>query len=195
MKENKNETKYLITSHAFDDALILLLDQKEYEFINVKDICKKAGFNRSTFYLHYSNIDELLKETIEYQNEKFFNYFNNEKIDIKNTALKDLNFINEKYLLPYLKFIKDNQVLMKIAYIKKDLMESKKTFLMLYQYIFEPILTRFNIKEEYKKYTLRFYMDGVLGIINERIRSDFKMKEEELIKLIISFIPKINEEK
>lgn len=195
MKENKNETKYLITSHAFDDALILLLDQKEYEFISVKDICKKAGFNRSTFYLHYSNIDELLKETIEYQNEKFFNYFNNEKIDIKNTALKDLNFINEKYLLPYLKFIKDNQVLMKIAYIKKDLMESKKTFLMLYQYIFEPILTRFNIKEEYKKYTLRFYMDGVLGIINERIRSDFKMEEEELIKLIISFIPKINVEK
>ena len=49
-----------------DEALILLLDKKEYTFITVKEIWEKAGVNRSTFYLHYETIDDLLSETIKY---------------------------------------------------------------------------------------------------------------------------------
>lgn len=32
--------------------------------ITIKEICKKAGVNRSTFYLHYESIDDLLEETL-----------------------------------------------------------------------------------------------------------------------------------
>lgn len=190
--ENKNETKYLSTSFIFDETLILLLNEKEYEFITIKEICKKAGFNRSTFYLHYQNIDDLLKETLSYINNKFFAYFNNEKLDINNTSLKDLNLINEKYLLPYLKFIKDNRVLMKVVYKKPEIFNAYEASEYMYKHIFEPILSKYNIKEEYKKYTLHFYMDGVLGIIKEWIKRDFKESEEELISLIMAYVPQNN---
>ncbi|MBQ8872345.1 MAG: helix-turn-helix transcriptional regulator, partial [Clostridia bacterium] len=46
-----------------DEALIRLLEKKNYEFITVKEICTKAGVNRSTFYLHYETMDDLLMET------------------------------------------------------------------------------------------------------------------------------------
>ena len=59
---NKSESKYYNTALLMDEALLVLLEKKEYEFITVKEICEKAGVNRSTFYLHYETIDELLEE-------------------------------------------------------------------------------------------------------------------------------------
>ena len=48
-KLNKSESKYYNTASLMDEALILLLEKKEYSFITVKEICEKAGVNRSTF--------------------------------------------------------------------------------------------------------------------------------------------------
>ena len=50
---NRSESKYFNTARLMDDALIDLLSEKEFEYITVKEICEKAGVNRSTFYLHY----------------------------------------------------------------------------------------------------------------------------------------------
>ena len=47
-----------------DEALLCLLEKKEYEFISVKEVCRKAGVNRSTFYLHYEGMDDLLQEAV-----------------------------------------------------------------------------------------------------------------------------------
>ncbi|MBS7123440.1 MAG: TetR/AcrR family transcriptional regulator, partial [Coprobacillus sp.] len=61
----KSESKYFNTASIMDQALLLLLDNKPFEYITVKEICKKAGVNRSTFYLHYETIESLIKEFIE----------------------------------------------------------------------------------------------------------------------------------
>lgn len=62
---NRFETKYSNSARAMDEALIYLLNDKDYDYITIKEICKKAGVNRSTFYLHYENIDDLLKESVD----------------------------------------------------------------------------------------------------------------------------------
>ena len=46
---NKFESKYQNTARLMDEALILLLEDKDFEYITVKEICRKAGVNRSTF--------------------------------------------------------------------------------------------------------------------------------------------------
>lgn len=43
-----------------DNAFLELIEEKEFAYITVKEICEKAGVNRSTFYLHYETIGELL---------------------------------------------------------------------------------------------------------------------------------------
>ena len=55
---NKNESKYFNTAILFDEALIYLLENKDIEYITIKEICNKAGVNRSTYYLHYENIND-----------------------------------------------------------------------------------------------------------------------------------------
>ena len=75
---NRQESKYFNTASLFYEALIILLEQKDIDYITVKEICEKAGVNRSTFYLHYDTIDDLLNETLDYIVKKLINHFNKE---------------------------------------------------------------------------------------------------------------------
>ena len=72
---NKSESKYFNTAVRFDKALLSLLETKPFAYITVSQVCEKAGVNRSTFYLHYENTDDLLKETTAYVLEHFSSYF------------------------------------------------------------------------------------------------------------------------
>ena len=79
---NKAESKYFNTAKLMNTALLLLLEKKEIDNITVKEICEKAGVNRSTFYLHYETIDDLLLETIENLNKEFkTRFFENVRAD------------------------------------------------------------------------------------------------------------------
>lgn len=50
---NKSESKYFATAARMDEAFLELIEKKDFAYITVKEICEKAGVNRSTFYLHY----------------------------------------------------------------------------------------------------------------------------------------------
>ena len=82
---NKNESKYFNTAVRMDEALIALLEKKEFSYITVKEICDTAGVNRSTFYLHYENTGDLLKETTAFVLDDFSSYF---PVDIENLTMK-----------------------------------------------------------------------------------------------------------
>ena len=51
------------TEQAFTQALIQLLNEKALNRITVKDLCEYADLNRSTFYLHYYDINDLIDKT------------------------------------------------------------------------------------------------------------------------------------
>jgi len=81
---NRSQSKYFNTALLMDEALILLLEKKDFEFITIKEICAKAGVNRSTFYFHYENINDLIKECDNYLNEKFIDkYKGKEELNIE----------------------------------------------------------------------------------------------------------------
>lgn len=65
-----------------DEALLSLLEKKDFAYITIKEICEVAGVNRSTFYLHYENTADLLKETTQYILDKHFSYYNIDKKDV-----------------------------------------------------------------------------------------------------------------
>ena len=90
---NKNKSKYFNTALFMNEALLSLLEKKDFEYITVKELCNKAGVNRSTFYLHYETMNDLLNETINMIEKKFYSSFNKDlKIDdlIKKDNKKDL---------------------------------------------------------------------------------------------------------
>lgn len=192
---NKSESKYYNTACLMDEALIILLEKKEFEYITVKEICEKAGVNRSTFYLHYESISELLEEAMEYIINKFLGYFPhqtdtlNDKIRSEN--LNDLYFITSEYLRPYLQFIKDHNKLFMVYYKNSKLFNANDNYNKMFKSIFNPILDRFNIPVNERKYTMAFYVNGITAIIKEWSINDCKDDIDLLIKVIKNCIKEI----
>ena len=49
------------TTDRLQESLITLCEEQDYYSISVGQICENAGVNRSTFYLNFSNKDDLLR--------------------------------------------------------------------------------------------------------------------------------------
>lgn len=184
---NKYESKYFNTARLMNEALLLLLENKDYEYITVKEICSKAGVNRSTFYLHYETIDDLLQETIEYIKKQFFNSFNGAQLNkeiINRSSLEELVLITPEYLTPYLQFLKDNKNVFILINKKPSLFNSEMIFEKMYKELFIPILNKFDVAKENQVYVFEFYFKGVFAIITKWLRLDCNLSINELISII-----------
>ncbi len=185
---NKHESKYFNTARLIDEALLLLLLKKDFELITVKDICAKAGVNRSTFYLHYETIDDVLKECIAYSNQMFYLKLKEKgkaNFDIETKNMSDLIFIKEEYLIPYLEFVKDNKNLFKAVHNHPQLFDSENTYSKMLQNVFNPILKRFGFKEEEAEYMMEYYGKGTSAIILKWAENDCKEDISKIIELMM----------
>lgn len=189
---NRQESKYFNTASLFDEALIILLEQKDIDYITVKEICEKAGVNRSTFYLHYDTVDDLLNETLDYVVKKLINHFNKEPKDfilsLNTLDKKDLVLINEEYLRPYLEFIKENKKVFIAAFKNPVVMKANEAYSGLEEYIFNPILDKYGIPDNKKKYILQFYVSGIVAIIKEWTINDCKDSIDDIMNIIIECV-------
>ena len=164
-----------------DEALLLLLEQKSYETITVKEICQRAGVNRSTFYLHYESMNDLLEETIGMINDRF-------KASLSSIPTEDPSKVvltSERYLRPYLNFIRENMRAYKVIHQKDHLFNSQKTFESFYQSIFSPALTHFGVSEKEKKYVFAFYTQGTVAIIGKWLEDNCRDDTDMIIDLIM----------
>ena len=56
----KNNSRYKANSEKIETAFLNLILNHKYEDITTSQICKHAGVNRSTFYCHYDDINDLI---------------------------------------------------------------------------------------------------------------------------------------
>lgn len=183
-----HESKYYNTALLMNEALLILLEKKEYEFITIKEICEKAGVNRSTFYLHYENIDDLLEETITMTQNKFQEAFNNKTINPRNLAKEDLLFIKEEELTTYLNFVKEHKRIYKLMFKYSHLFKGEATLQVFYEEIFEIALDKYGVSKQEKDYVFSYYTSGVVAIIKKWIENDCIEDISFITNLIIKLI-------
>ena len=66
------DKRALRSRKLLQDALIQLLEEKEYNEISVADISTVAGVARATFYLHYNTKDDLILGYLDDMFEQFY---------------------------------------------------------------------------------------------------------------------------
>lgn len=184
---NKSESKYYNTARLMDEAFLLLLDKTDYEYITVKEICKKAGVNRSTFYLHYETMDDLLQESLKFLTDDFMDKMSavgRAADDLRSAPLEKLYFITPEFLNPYLDFIEERKKILSTVIRRKNLFGLDNTYEKMFTHIFSPVLERFSVPEEDRRYMMAFHIHGLTAIINEWIKNDCKKPKEEIIALM-----------
>lgn len=189
---NKSESKYFNTAVKMDEAFISILEKKDFEYITIKEICERAGVNRSTFYLHYETTRDLLVEALEYINSRFLGYFQTDAAatieKIKRGDLKELVLITPEYLNPYLEFIKDHKRLFAAALTRPETFHANVSFRKMFEHLFNPIMERFGLPPEERNYILAFYIKGIIGIVTEWLNRDCSEPVEIIASLIMKCI-------
>ncbi len=189
---NRSESKYFNTAHLMDEALIALLEIKDFEYITVKEICERAGVNRSTFYLHYETIQDLLAETMEHIMQQFLEAFpvTPERFiaGILSAPLDELILINSSYLRPYLTFIQSHKSVYAAAYKNPACLQVVNKLEGMTKYVLQPIMHRFQIPEDEQPYRVQFYIHGCTAIIQTWLKGNCEDSIEKIERILTDCI-------
>lgn len=160
------------TKQKINRALMYLLTHKSFNEIYVKDVCTIACINRSSFYEHYQDINDLMIKTeksLSKQIEEIFEnvpYFNND------CYVKMFRFIKENKEF-YSAYVNNNDgSLMAETDFKKFYTKMKNS------------TARADFKENELIYHMAFFSAGLLAICKTWIANDFKETPEEMAEIV-----------
>ena len=184
---NKSESKYFNTAKRMDEALLSLLSEKDFEYVTVKEICDRAKVNRSTFYLHYEDIGDLLLETIQLVSERFRNSYAHQELLVEERPLEKLFFMTDEWLLPYLRFVRENKHVYKAVHANAAAFGVDETFAGYFNDVFSPILSRYGVSKAQHGYIMTFYRYGLTAVIMCWVNHDCAESEESIVEIIKLF--------
>lgn len=190
---NRSESKYFATAARMDEAFLELLEKKDFTYITVKEICEKAGVNRSTFYLHYETVSDLLAESARYIIDQFVEAMPHDTAEfmsqIQTRPLEELYLITPEYLTPYLNYIKKHRRIFRTTLEQASVLGMNDAYLSLNRHVFIPILNRYHVPLPNQKYMMLFYINGIMGIVNEWLKENCEDSIEHMISVIQVCIP------
>lgn len=155
----------------------------------MKEICYLAGVNRSTFYLHYETISDLVNETLEMIDRRFLSYFSKTETEILNSREKEeLILVTREHLVPYLRFIRDNKKIYRAAFRNPNSMGAYTRYGELKQRVLGPLMERFGIPAACQPYYTAYYVEGIIAIVKEWLRQDCADEVETIAGIIESCV-------
>lgn len=169
-------SRYFETAELMDEALLSLLSDRDFEFVTVKEVCARAGVSRSTFYLHYESMDELLRESLRLTIDRFLARFERKSgtsfVDrLRSCPDDELYLVTSEFLIPYLEFVRDNRRLFTALLRNTESFRVDETYMALERHVIAPVLDRFGVPESMRPYLMAFYLSGLMAIVGEWIRS------------------------
>jgi AcrR family transcriptional regulator len=90
--QSKQDRRILRTRDKLGDALIALMQEKDFDDITVQNVLDRAGVGRSTFYVHYRDKNDLFLSDVE------------DFLELTSSALKRQD-ANPRRLLPVAEFL------------------------------------------------------------------------------------------
>ena len=162
-----------MTRLLFKTALIELMQLKPFHKITIKEICEQADPNRTTFYLHYNDQQQLLDDIIDELKEKTAEF-------ISTCAYKGLE---SKLLSEFLDFIKENGVQFRTIIFNDT---NGDVGAMILTDTLNDVYDKWPVFGDSQKneYVYTYMIDGVKSILCKWIEHDFNMPSHDLAELI-----------
>ena len=174
----KNNQRTRLSKMLFKNALMDLLKEKgSINKVSVRELCDRAELNRSTFYAHYNEPNDLLIE------------IETELLDATEEHLKKIGAENEigahKYIRSFLQYIRQNDKPFRALLIDSTDPEFRSRFMQQSIIQFVENL-RIVLPKELEQYIFSYILNGSTGIIIQWIRSDYAADENEIVNLLFS---------
>ncbi|MDO4854166.1 MAG: TetR-like C-terminal domain-containing protein [Coriobacteriia bacterium] len=185
---NRSESKYFNTAKKMDEAFLTLLEKKDLAYITVKEIYAAAGVNRSTFYLHYETLGDLLAEMVTGINEQFLAHMKKDAAAfierLRTCPREELYLVTPEYLVPYLGFIEQNQRLFLTVLDNAATLRLDQSYEAMFANVISPILDRYGVTEKDRPYLMAFYLQGLMTIVSVWLKGGCAEPVDYVVKMI-----------
>jgi AcrR family transcriptional regulator len=180
MKEMKLDRKTRYTRKALADSLIELMKDKPITKITIRELCERADINRTTFYAHYRDQYDLLRQ-IEEETLAFIEDMLN-KYDNKRSKREVLEMVEE-----ILEYIAGNSSSLQVLLSENgDIQFQKKLF--RYFILKEQVMRYFpqkSIREETKEYWSVYIINGSIGMVQHWLKDNMSVPVRELARVLM----------
>lgn len=173
----KDNQRARLTRKLLKEAYMSLMGEKPTGKITVKDICDRAEINRSTFYLHYAEANDILME------------LEDETIESVRGAIAEVAAMDEPSpdvsdsLTRFLQYIRRNEELFRTFLVENSDPHFRKKFLNVAREIAEAAF-RVEIEPEKKESVYLYIVSGCLEVLTDWIRSGFALPERALSEVL-----------
>ena len=158
----------------------LIHEKKQLEKVTVTELVKRANLTRSTFYTHYSNIDEVAED---YQMQTIELLCNDE---LKLSSKSDV----EHYFENIIKCLKDNEKTYKLLLsTNESLLFLEKLKNIASKKIYDALKN--TTTNPYLELNISFLMNGIMMELLKYFRNESKYSLDELLKNMNIWLEKI----
>lgn len=176
-KMNKKENQRTrLSKNIFKNTLMDLLKEKgSVNRVTVRELCERSELNRSTFYAHYGEPADLLRE------------IENEILEATREHVEKIGESNNtdahKFIESFLQFIKNNDKPFRTLLIDSIDPEFKTKFMAqsVVQFVNNLEIT---LPKETEQFVFAYILNGSMGIIIQWIRSDYAIDSSTVTDLL-----------
>jgi len=179
--EKKENRKSRYSKMVIRESLMELMKTQSILSVSVKDICDLADISRSTFYDHYKDQYDLLKQ-IEDETLAYFEDMLNKYKD-KQTKKETSQMVEEMFT-----YIANNGDTIQVLLSENgDIGFQKK---LLYHFIMHNQITKYfpeKQNDEAKPYYSVFLIHGAIGLIQHWLKDNMAMPVPQLAKMLMKW--------
>jgi AcrR family transcriptional regulator len=180
--EQKEKRKIRYTKMVLRDSLMELMKSRSILSISIKDICELADISRSTFYAHYKDQYDLLKQTEEETLAYFEDMLNRYKD--KHGKKETAQMVEEM-----LTYIADNGDTIQVLLSENGNIDFQKK--LFHHFIMHKQITKYFAEnqqdEDAKNYYSVFLIHGTIGLIWHWLKNNMAMPVPQLAKLMMKW--------
>lgn len=188
MPEARSNRRVRFTRSALRDALIDLILEKPLVSITVKDICARADINRSTFYLHFKDVTDILRTTEDEIIEHM-----REHAPTHEQEISDLQEI-KGFFTDFLEQIRNNPRIMKVIQVlcseQGDPYFVRKLQTMTYEAFLEgwDMHMMPEMSEQRKRLVFSYIISGMVSMLSAWATRAQDMPTEQVVSLLMGLM-------
>ncbi len=171
--QTKENRRTQMTKLLLRTALIELMQEKAIGQITIRELCEKADLNRTTFYLHYTDQQALLKDIERDVLEKTAEYMKNIHTDRRTVRL----------VTSFLEYVRKNDLTFRTLLCRDDSEHFRLAFVKELRAIMGGDLPEYG-DEQKTRYVLSFLMFGCLYVVIEWMQNGYPETPQQIAEML-----------
>jgi AcrR family transcriptional regulator len=167
------------TKMVLRESLIGLLEHKPIERITIKEICEEADINRATFYSHYADQYDLLKQIEE-------DLYTNISSSLSQLSQDPANPNTLKQAENIFDYLRDNARITRLLLSDRgDFSFQKRVMQLVYELITTQLRMTKALSATDAEYVYAFTITGCVGIVQKWLDDDMRKSSKAMAKVVI----------